>query len=215
MKSVTQKPIKSMTPRSLDVGTGPEPDWKQQPEDDYRKSRLTTMFNWYNYYYGKKEARDCIIDWLSRTGRATEAKDFARVPENAVTRMGIGWLCRANLLGLQLSESELATINAAIADYIEAHRRVKAVVETAETAVIRPNIQDRLREKLVEAAGELEGMYDEMIQSGAKMSANYKPVSLFRSMNVAPQMINEIATQWKTRLDELEEVAKGKDADLV
>lgn len=215
MKPVSQKPIKSMTPRSLDVGTGPEPDWKQQPEDDYRKSRLTTMFNWYNYYYGKKEARDCIIDWLSRNGRTAEAKDFARVPENAVTRMGIGWLCRANLLGLQLAESELATINSAIADYIEAHRRVKAVIETAELTIAKPNIQDRLREKLIEAAGELEGMYDEMIRSGAKMSANYKPVSLFRSMNVAPQMINEIATQWKGRLSELEEVAKGKDSDLV
>jgi hypothetical protein len=57
-------------------------------------------------------------------------------------------------------------------------------------------------------------MYDEMILAGAKMSANYKPVSLFRSMNVAPQMINEIAAQWKTRLAELEAVAKGKDADL-
>jgi hypothetical protein len=214
MKSSSQKPIKSMTPRSLDVGTGPEPDWKQQPEDDYRKSRLTTMFNWYNYYYGKKEARDCIIDWLSRTGRTAEAKDFARVPENAVTRMGIGWLCRANLLGLQLLESELTAINAAVADYIEAHRRVKAVVETAEAAVVRPNIQDRLREKLVETAGELEGMYDEMIRSGGKMSANYKPVSLFRSMNVAPQMVNEIAAQWKIKLAELEEVASGKDAQL-
>ena len=204
-----------MTPRSLDVGTGPEPTWSQQPEEGYRKSRLTTMFNWYNYYYSKKEARDCIIDWLSRTGRTAEAKSFARVPENAVTRMGIGWLCRANVLGLELEESELATINAAIADYIAAHQQVRAVVETAEAAVVRPNIQDRLREKLVETAGELEGMYDEMILAGAKMSANYKPVSLFRSMNVAPQMINEIAAQWKTRLAELEAVAKGKDADLV
>jgi hypothetical protein len=34
-------------------------------------------------------------------------------------------------------------------------------------------------------------------------------------MNVAPQMINEIAAQWKGRLAELEEVAKGKDSDLV
>jgi hypothetical protein len=152
---------------------------------------------------------------LSRTGRAAEAKSFARVPENAVTRMGIGWLCRANVLGLALEESELATINAAIADYIAAHQQVRAVVETAEADVVRPNIQDRLREKLVETAGELEGMYDEMILAGAKMSANYKPVSLFRSMNVAPQMINEIAAQWKTRLAELEAVAKGKDADLV
>ena len=215
MKPTAQKAIKSMTPRSLDVGTGPEPTWNQQPEEGYRKSRLTTMFNWYNYYYSKKEARDCIIDWLSRTGRTAEAKSFARVPENAVTRMGIGWLCRANVLGLALEESELATINAAIADYIAAHQQVRAVVETAEADVVRPNIQDRLREKLVETAGELEGMYDEMILAGAKMSANYKPVSLFRSMNVAPQMINEIAAQWKTRLAELEAVAKGKDADLV
>jgi hypothetical protein len=215
MKPTAQKAIKSMTPRSLDVGTGPEPTWSQQPEEGCRKSRLTTMFNWYNYYYSKKEARDCIIDWLSRTGRTAEAKSFARVPENAVTRMGIGWLCRANVLGLALEESELATINAAIADYIAAHQQVRAVVETAEAAVVRPNIQDRLREKLVETAGELEGMYDEMILAGAKMSANYKPVSLFRSMNVAPQMINEIAAQWKTRLAELEVVAKGKDADLV
>jgi hypothetical protein len=215
MKPTAQKAIKSMTPRSLDVGTGPEPTWSQQPEEGYRKSRLTTMFNWYNYYYSKKEARDCIIDWLSRTGRAAEAKDFAKVPETAVTRLGIGWMCRANLMGLELQESELATVNTAIADYIESYRRVKQVVAAAETAVARPNIQDRLREKMIEAAGELDGMYDDLIATGAKMSANYKPVSLLRSMNVAPQMVNEIAAKWKTKLAELEEVLAGKDDQLV
>ena len=215
MKNSASKPLKSMTPRSLAVGTGPEPEWKQQPDEDFRKSRLTAMFNWYNYYHSKKEARECIIDWLSRNGRTAEAKDFARVPENAVTRMGIGWLCRANLRGLELQEPELAAVNAAIADYIEAYRRVKEVIELAETAVVRPNIQDRLREKMIETAGELEGMYDDMITAGAKMSANYKPVSLLRSMNVAPQMVNEIATVWKARLTELEAVLAGKDSQLV
>jgi hypothetical protein len=215
MKTPAAKPIKSMTPRSLDVGTGPEPDWKQQPEEGYRKSRLTTMFNWYNYYYSKKEARDCIIDWLNRTGRVEEARAFAKVPETAVTRLGIGWMCRANLMGLELQETELATVNTAIADYIESYRRVKQVVAAAETAVARPNIQDRLREKMIEAAGELDGMYDDLIATGAKMSANYKPVSLLRSMNVAPQMVNEIAAKWKTKLAELEEVLAGKDDQLV
>jgi hypothetical protein len=47
------------------------------------------------------------------------------------------------------------------------------------------------------------------------MSANYKPVSLLRSMNVAPQMVNEIATVWKARLTELEAVLAGKDSQLV
>lgn len=215
MKNPAAKPLKSMTPRSLDVGTGPEPDWKQQPEEALRKSRLTMMFNWYNYYYSKKEARDCIIDWLSRTGRVDEAKDFAKVPENAVNKLAVGWLCRANLRGLELLETELATVNAAIAEYIQSHRSVKKVIEVAETAVVvRPNIQDRLREKMIEAAGELEGMYDDLIANGAKMSANYKPVSLLRSMNIAPQMVNEIASMWKVKLSELEEVLAGKDAQL-
>jgi hypothetical protein len=208
------KPLKSMTPRSQDAGYGPEPQWKEQPPEYQRISAMTRMFNWYNYHYGKKEAKDCIVDWLTRNERAAEAKEFNRLPEAAVHKIGIGWVCRANLLGLELTDAELETINTTIADYIAAGRSVKEVVEVAEVAVIRPNIQDRLREKMSEAAGELEGMYDEMIMAGGKMSASYKPVSLFRSMNVAPQLIGTVKQVWERRLEELQAVAAGKDADL-
>jgi len=212
----TAKPIKSMTPRSLDTGTGPEPQWKDQPNPDERVSQLTRMLNWYNYYYSKKEAKDCIVDWLSRNNRVAEAKAFDRIPESNLWSQGLGWLARANTLGLQLTELELEKINAYIAENIEAHKSVKEVVAiaVAETAVVRPNIQDRLREKITEAAGEIEGMYDEMIRDGAKMSASYKPIAVLRSMNVSPQMVGTIATAWKTRLEELDAVVKGKDADL-
>jgi hypothetical protein len=209
------KPLKSMTPRSQDAGYGPEPQWKEQPPEDQRISAMTRMFNWYNYHYGKKEAKDCIVDWLARNERAAEAKEFNRLPEAAVHKIGIGWVCRANLLGLALTDAEVATINATIADYIAAGRSVKEVVEVAEVAVIRPNIQDRLREKMSEAAGELEGMYDEMIRAGGKMSADYKPISLLRSLNVAPQLIGTVKQVWERRLEELQAVAAGKDADLV
>lgn len=66
-----------------------------------------------------------------------------------------------------------------------------------------------------EAAGELEGMYDEMIIAGGKMSADYKPLSLLRTMNIAPQMVGSIKEIWERRLVELKEVNAGKDADLV
>jgi hypothetical protein len=90
------------------------------------------------------------------------------------------------------------------------------VVEVAEVAVAaRPNIQDRLREKISEAAGELEGMYDEMILAGGKMSADYKPISLLRSLNVAPQLVGTIKDVWERRLTELREVTAGRDSDLV
>ena len=213
-KKPVHKPLKSMTPRSQEAGYGPEPQWKEQPADGDRISAMTRMFNWYNYHYGKKEAKDCIVDWLARNERAAEAKEFNRIPEAAVHKIGIGWVCRANLLGLALTDTEVATINATIADYIAAGRSVKEVVEVAEVAVIRPNIQDRLREKMSEAAGELEGMYDEMILAGGKMSASYKPISLLRSLNVAPQLIGTVKQVWERRLEELQAVAAGKDADL-
>jgi hypothetical protein len=209
------KPLKSMTPKSQDAGYGPEPQWKEQPPEDQRTSAMTRMFNWYNYHYGKKEAKDCIVDWLARNDRTQEAKEFNRIPEAAVHKIGIGWVCRANLLGLALTDAEVATINATIADYIAAGKSVKEVVEVAEVAVIRPNIQDRLREKMSEAAGELEGMYDEMIRAGGRMSADYKPISLLRSLNVAPQLIGTVKQVWERRLEELQAVAAGKDADLV
>lgn len=212
--ATAQKPIKSMTPKSLDTGTGPEPTWKDQPNPDERTSQLTRMFNWYNYYYSKKEAKDCITDWLARTGRTKESAAFGKIPESTYIKMAVGWICRANLLGLELTEKELATINATITDYLEANKSVKEVIEVAEVAV-KPNIQDRLREKMQEAAGELEGMYDEMILAGGKMSADYKPLSLLRSLNVAPQVVSNIAVIWKHRLEELKEVNAGKDADLV
>ena len=209
------KPLKSMTPKSQDAGYGPEPLWPQQPAETDRISAMTRMFNWYNYHYGKKEAKDCIVDWLARNERAEESREFNRLPEAAIHKIGIGWVCRANLLGLALTEQELVTINNTISEYITAGRAVKQVVEVAEVAVAKPNIQDRLREKMSEAAGELEGMYDEMILAGGKMSADYKPISLLRSLNVAPQLIGTVKEVWERRLTELREVAAGKDADLV
>ena len=210
----TSKSIKSMTPRSLDTGTGPEPTWSEQPAEDSRVSQLTRMLNWYNYYYGKKEAKDCIVDWLARNNRSAESKQFAKIPETAVWRIGLGWMCRANVMGLQLQETELAKINEYIAEHIEAQKSVKEVVEVAEVAIAKPNIQDRLREKVQEAAGELEGMYDDMIRDGGKMSASYKPISLLRSMNVSPVHLSPIKVTWENRLTELKEVVTGKDGDL-
>jgi hypothetical protein len=47
------------------------------------------------------------------------------------------------------------------------------------------------------------------------MSASYKPIATIRGMNVAPQMINNIIEVWQKKLNELEEAAEGKDAQLV
>lgn len=209
------KPLKLLHPRSPDTKyTGSEPEWRTQPDDSNRVGRLTAAFSWYNYHYGKKDAKEFMLDWLMRNDRSREAKDFGRVPDNAVNQT-LGWLARMNLVGLVLLESERNRLDTAIREHIAAARATKEVVKEADTVVNKPNIQDRLRDRMREAAGEIEGMYDDMILAGAKMSADYKPITVLRSMNIAPQMVGEISDIWQRHLAELEEVQEGKDAQLV
>jgi len=216
MKTAALKPLKALNPRSADTKyTGPEPEWRIQPTAENRNSRLSTAFHWYGHCYGKKEAKEFIIDWLSRTDRQREAKEFARMPESTITNV-YGWLARMNLMGLELTEHEELRLNDQIKLHIGSVKAIKEVVEkTDEPMVVKPNIQDRLREKMTEAAGEIEGMFDEMIAAGAKMSADYKPMALLRGMNVAPQMVGSVADLWRQRLDELQEATAGKDPQLV
>jgi hypothetical protein len=214
MNATTFKPLKPLNPRGADVKyTGTEPVWKIQPTSEDRNSRLGQAFYWYGYHYGKKEVKEFIIDWLARTDRQREARDFARVPESITVNV-YGWLARMNAMGLDLTESEQLKLDDNIRTLLESARAVKAVVESATDTVVRPNIQDRLREKMTEAAAELEAMYDDMILAGGKMSADFKPMAVIRGMNVAPQMVGDIANHWKQRLAELEEVLAGKDAQL-
>jgi predicted transcriptional regulator len=216
MKTAVLKPLKALNPRTPDTKyTGNEPEWRTQPDSENRISRLGAAFHWYGYHYGKKEVKEFIIDWLARNDRQKEAKEFARVPESTITNV-YGWLARMSLMGLELNEHEELKLNDQIKMHIGSIKAVKEVVEKIEEPVVpKVTIQDRLREKVSEAAGEIEGMFDDMILAGAKMSADYKPMVALRSMNVAPQMVGVIADDWKQRMAELQEVTAGKDAQLV
>jgi urease gamma subunit len=215
MNAAQLKSPRPLHPKSADTKyTGLEPEWRVQPEAENRASRVIAAFTWYNYHYDKRTVKELIIDWLVRNDRQRDAKEFGRVPESTI-RNQTGWLCRMNTMGLTLNEHELLAVDGAIADHLRSVRAVKEVVREATEIVNRPTIQDRLREKVGEAAGEIEGMYDDMILAGARMSADYKPITILRGMNVAPQMVGEIADQWRRRLEELEEAARGKDAQLV
>jgi len=215
MSTTALKAPRPMNPRSADTKyTGGEPEWRSQPEVE-RMSKMIAAFSWYNYHYGKKEVKECVIDWLVRNDRQKDAKEFAKVPDSTIRNV-TGWLCRMNTMGLILNDKEELQLNDMIRGHLESVRSLKEIVKKAEEPeVARPNIQDRLREKMMEAAGEIEGTYDDMIAAGGKMSADYKPITILRGRNVAPQMVGDIAEHWKQRLAELEEVLAGKDAQLV
>jgi hypothetical protein len=118
-------------------------------------------------------------------------------------------------MGLQLTDPEQIKLDNLIKELLDIKEQVIDEVAVDENAQPKVTIQDRLREKVSECLGEMDGLFDEFIVSGAKLNADYKPVVLMRSLNIAPQMVSHIKDAWTKKLAEFEEVVEGKDPDLV
>ena len=214
MKTLSFKPLNPRSPDTKYVGN--EPTWREQPTEE-RFTALTRAFNWYNYFYGKKEAKEFACNYLDVHDRAKDAKKLRSLPDSQM-RLTTGWLARMSLMGLQLDEHEQIKLDNMIAELLafkEQEKQEKQEVAVDEDAPAKMTIQDRLREKVSEFLGELDGMFDEFVTAGAKLNADYKPVALMRSMNIAPQMSHLIKDKWARKLAEFEDAVAGKDADLV
>ena len=211
---IATKPVKPLNPRSADTNAmGMEPTWKTQPTEG-RISALSHAFSWYNYFYGKKDAREMIVNYLETHGRKNDVRTLKRIPDSSI-RLTTGWLCRMSQVGLELTEHEQIKLDNLLKDILESSQDAVAEEAAVDEAVPKITIQDRLREKVSECAGELDGLFDEFVTSGAKLNADYKPVVLMRSINVAPQMVNDIKQIWTRKLEEFDAAVAGKDADLV
>ena len=210
MKTASFKPLNPRSPDTKYVGE--EPLWRSQPTED-RFTALSRAFNWYNYFYGKKEAKEFVTAYLDVHERAKDAKKIRSLGDSQI-RLTTGWLCRMSLMGLQLNEHEQIKLDNMIAELLAIKEQKQEEAKEADDTAPKVTIQDRLREKVSECLGELDGLFDEFITAGAKLNADYKPVSLMRSMNIAPQMINQIKDTWTRKLAEFEQAVEGKDADL-
>ena len=209
--------IKRLNPKGAETKyVGFEPEWKFQPTEENRVSSFANAFQWYNYHYGKKDAKDMLCHYLEHNHRPKDAKLMRGIPDSQI-RVTPAWVCRMTLLGLVLNDHEQSIIDDQISQMLKAKqeiRRAQADVD-ADTAVAKLTIQDHLREKISECCGELEGMFDDFVVAGAKMSADFKPIALMRGMNISPNMVGTVSAVWELRLAEFNEVIEGTDGDLV
>ena len=209
--------IKRLNPKGAETKyVGFEPEWKTQPTPENRISALANAFQWYNYHYGKKDAKDMLCHYLEHVGRKTDAKLMRGIPDSQI-RVTPAWACRMTLIGLELTEHEQGIVDDQISQMLKAKQEIKRAQSEidADTAVAKLTIQDHLREKVSECCGELEGMFDDFVVAGAKMSADFSPIKLMRGMNISPNMTGTVMAVWELRLAEFNEVLAGEDADLV
>lgn len=206
--------VKALNPRDADTKhLGEEPFFPEQPEASARNVALARGFNWYNRFYGKKDAKELLCQYLDYNNRTEDAKKMRKVHESEFL-MTLCWLGRMNMRGLELTEHEELTLQNEISRVLQCLVKPE-VVKKEEDVVVRPNIQDILKDKAKEAAGELEGMFDDFIKSGAPTKHTFKPIDEVAKKNVMPQHISLLTDVWKKKLNEFDEVSKGKDAQLV
>ena len=209
--------IKRLNPKGAETKyVGFEPEWKTQPDETNRISSFANAFQWYNYHYGKKDAKDMLCQYLEQNNRPKDAKLMRGIPDSQI-RVTPAWVCRMTLLGLVLNEHEQCIIDEQISGMLNAKQEIKRAQSEvdADSAVAKLTIQDHLREKVSECCGELEGMFDDFVATGAKMSADFSPIKLMRGMNISPNMIGTVSCVWELRLEEFNEVLLGEDPDLV
>ena len=152
---VKNKDVKELNPRDADakyLGTEPKFD----SNSTTGKWDLVRAFNWYNHFYDNKDAREFLAQYLDNVNRTADAKSVRRVNERNI-RASYCWMARAALRGYVLSEHETNRLNDEIKELISTlNPNDEEVVEQAPSN--RPNVQEIMRERTLEAGGELEGL---------------------------------------------------------
>lgn len=171
------------------------------------QSDVGRAFNWYNYFYSKKEAQAWVIDYLKR--REYPKDIIQKVKSYGDISMTACSLCRMENNGTALNQRAIDFIHDELSKAEQA--KVVEVVEEKEP-VVRVSIQDRIKEKVNSVIGDLEEEVDVFYTSGMKHTVDVARI-LKESELKGPQG-SMVAAHFKTRLDEVEEAMNGKCEQL-
>ena len=217
--------VKALTPSDVDVKYfGDEPFFAEQPESTERNIALARSLTWYGRFYSRKDARELISQYMDLNKREVEAKTMRKVSDSEFMLPTFCWLARMVVRGFKLNDAEQSSLDSEILRLLNTINKptiktsslslTKAAVKE-ESPAVRQNIQEIMREKASEAAGELEGLFDEFIIEGSKSSHKFRPIDEVAKKNVMPQHISMLTEVWQKKLEEFQELTAGKDAQLV
>ena len=218
--------VKALNPRDADTKyLGEEPLFAEQPISEYRNSALARALSWYNRFYNRKDARDMMATYLDMHERTADAKILRKVSDQEFVLPTFAWLSRMTLRGLELTEHESMTMENEISRLIATVNKPEVKIHSQiggpakqtkeEVESTKKNVQEIMREKAREAAGELEGMLDEFHLAGSPTKHLYRPIDEVSKKNVLPQHISMLTEVWNKKLNEMENVLLGKDSQLV
>lgn len=202
-------------------GHGGEPKVLEQPALEKRTSVLGSAFNWYNYFCTNKEAKQFIVDYLTQSGDTMTAKKVNRVSDSKIVAT-YGWLARFSQRGFILTDEEKTRLQKEITRLIDLEQKsdepeVVEEVKEAQEETNKRNIQVVMRERAQDVSGEILGLVDDYVKEGCKTAADTtnKIVNMLSEKNILPQHISIVLQPFDQMKQELLEVQKGEDEQLV
>ena len=207
---------------SEEKATGPEPQWDTDRalgfDSDTFDHHLRKSFQYYNYHFSVKQCRKHLNDWLRRNSRfnKTTLDRFERVADRYVLMTPCS-LIMAHRRGMPLLDRHVKYIH----DQVDYTLNLAARGgDTGEEVISSPDqvqerkitIQDRLQERTAELIGEIEGIYDQVLQ---KQSVSFKIYDFLTANRVPQSQLGRYEAVFQARSAELMAAQDREDAQLV
>jgi hypothetical protein len=183
--------------------SGGEPSWKNG------ELSLTRALNWYNYHSDTKESKKFALSYLKEIEASDDViETLSKVSD--VHFQNLGFVCRMKLRGAPITESNDKWIDSFF-NTLKGFKETSAFkVEAEEIKVV--SIQERVADISREHIGEMEAMIDDCITQSKFKWDSY---TWMQAANVKGAHTKFIVEFFERRIEELDEVLKGKDKDLV
>ena len=206
LKGAPKKKTATRVPRFLDEKyTGPEPTWAgcETWADEKIHNEWWRGIHYYNYHNSVGD----LVKYVSQYGTSKcnwTKQDVQAFNEIEEWRVGftLGKVCKMLMMGAPLRPETKEWIDAEFSKILTlGHERLAAKKAADKGNVVKLTIQDRMREKLNETIGEIEGWYDDH-RAGKEVP---DMVTWMREHNVPQQFVNQIAVEFTPRIEELEQ----------
>lgn len=216
--STSKSAVKELKPSSVDSKYfGSEPNFhEEQPDPERRPAYLGRSFNWYAKFYGSKDAKEFLIQYLTSKNQDDVAKMIKKAPDAKVSTT-FGWLARMTLRGLVLNEDESKRLNDEISKLVEHVKEQITVDSKSEPTNTRTtNVQEIMQERTAEAGGELEGLFDQYLTEGFSKDFNTSNsvINALEERKLLPQHVNLLIAHWENVKKEFIELQGGKCEQL-
>jgi hypothetical protein len=191
---------------------GNEPSWTLQDINN-EQGDISGAFTWYNYSCTKKDAKEFVLDYLKATNKSKDIiLAFKALPESKYV-VQFGWLARMFSLGFQPSEKTKEFFNRNFKELLALGNNIlKSDPLPVEEDAPKVNIQDRIREKASEEAGEIEGLIDDFVMSGCKNAPDMD--SYFKSRSLSSVVMKKVCDVFIDRSKEIESVITTDDPQI-